>query len=141
MPELYERILAQHATLPPIPVHPFQSAAAEWARGRITSQQANAIVEAVSGEPLGTTGQTEALDLVESVTSISVPAAPGPLGGSPTTAQIAAYGRAMADHVKGLAERQRRTQEIDQVLLLMDVQVSPYDDPAAVRTRLGVPTR
>lgn len=115
MPELYERLGGVHATLPKIPVHAFQAAAAEWARGNITGVQANAIVTATSGQALGATGQQEAQDLVDTV----IPGA---------TALLK-------------AERALRIQEIDQVLLLVDARVAPYNDPAAVRTRLGVLTR
>jgi anti-sigma factor ChrR (cupin superfamily) len=50
-----------------IPVHPFQSALAEFARGRITGAQAQAIISAVAGEPLSPSEVTEAQALLATI--------------------------------------------------------------------------
>jgi hypothetical protein len=115
MPSLYERLTGVHPDRPKIPVHQFQSIAAEWARSNITGQQALAAIEAVSGVGLDATEQLEAQDLVATV----------PTG---NTADLR-------------AQRALRMLEIDQVLLLADAHVPPYNTTAAIRTRLGVPTR
>jgi lysozyme family protein len=117
MASLYERLMGAHPDRPKIPVHQFQSIAAEWARGNLTGPQALAYVEQLSGVTLDATEQAEAQDLVATVTAIP----------SGTAA--------------GLAQRALRIQEIDQVLLLAETRIAPYDTPAAVRARLGVPTR
>jgi hypothetical protein len=122
MASLYERLMGAHPDRPKIPVHQFQSIAAEWARGNVTGPQANTYVEQVSGVSLDATEQQEAQDLVDTVLAI-------PVTGSAT---------AIAD---GRARRALRIQEIDQVLLLAETRIAPYDTPAAVRARLGVPTR
>jgi hypothetical protein len=101
-----------------IPIHYFQSIIAEWARGNITGTQAQDGVTAMSGAPLLAGEVTEATALVTSITSI-------PVTGSAT--QIA----------DGRARRALRAQEIDQVLLLADGRIAPYDVPANVKTRLG----
>lgn len=101
-----------------IPIHSFQAIIAEWARGNITGAQAQAALEQSSGAPLTAGEVTEATNLVSSITSI-------PVTGS--AAQIA----------DGRARRALRAQEIDQVLLLADGRLAPYDDPATVKTRLG----
>jgi hypothetical protein len=116
MASLYERLMGQHQSRPKIPVHQFQSLAAEWARGSITGAQANTAVAVLSeGVGLDATEQVEAQDLVSTV---------------PT-------GNTAGDK----ADRALRIQVIDQVLLLADTSVAPYDTPQAVRDRLGVPTR
>lgn len=104
-----------HATRPKIPIHQFQSIAAEWARGNMTGTQANTAIQIVSGIGLDATEQTEAQDLVTTVpTGITV---------------------------DNKADRALRLQEIDHVLLIADTGLPPLNTPAAVRTRLGVPTR
>ena len=113
---LYERLMGVED--PRIPVHQFQAAAAEWARGSITGAQANTLI-AATGAPLTGPEQTEAQALVNTVTSI-------PITGSAT---------AQAD---GRARRALRMFEIDQVLMLAELRTAPYDTAAAVRTRLGV---
>jgi hypothetical protein len=112
MASLYERLMGLHPTRPKIPVHQFQSLAAEWARGQITGVQANAAILQCSGVGLDATEQLEAQALVDTV----------PVG---TTADLK-------------ADRALRVQVIDQVLLLADQGLPPYDTAAAVRTRLGV---
>lgn len=107
---LYERILRLEE--PRLPVHAFQSVAAEWARGRITGTEANAIIGALTGAPLDATAQQEAVALVNTV----------PTGS--TTANK--------------ADRALRLNEIDQVLLLADAKAPGYDTVAALKTRLGV---
>jgi len=107
---LIERLIG--GTENKIPVHQFQAIAAEWARGKITSQQAQAAVAICSGGGLTPEEVTEALALIATV---------------PT-------GTTDADKIA----RVLRLQEIDQVLLMVDAGLPPYDDPAAVRTRLGI---
>jgi hypothetical protein len=109
---LYERILGVDATNPKIPVHAFQALAAQWAKGKITSQQAQAGVTKISGAPLTAGEVTEVNALVASV----------PTGTS--SAQQAARALRMA--------------EIDQILLLADAQIAPYDTPAGIRAGLGL---
>lgn len=119
MAGLYERLTGTHPTRRKIPVHQFQSITAEWARGNATGAQAQAMIAGLSGDPLDATEQLEAQDLVATV----------PTGA--TTANQAA--------------RALRLLEIDQVLMLSEVTVrqglAPLDTTAAVRARLGVPTR
>jgi hypothetical protein len=95
-----------------VPVHAFQSVISEWARGRITGPQANAIIEHVSGAPLTVPEQTEAQALVASI----------PVG---TTAA-------------NKADRAMRLFEIDQILLLADSAAPGYATPTEVKTKLGV---
>lgn len=126
---LYLRLLGTDPVNPKIPIHAFQALAAEWARGNLTAAQANTIVGilcqvsnpdgSVTPKPLTAAEQTEAQTLVTTVTSI-------PITGSAT---------AIAD---GRARRALRIQEIDQVLLLVDTKIAPYDTEAAIKTRLGV---
>jgi hypothetical protein len=98
---------------PKLPVHAFQATAAEWARSQMSGAQAQTAIAAVSqGTNLNVAEQAEAQALVNSV----------PVGS--TTAIQAA--------------RALRLIEIEQVLLMVDQRVPPYDSPAAVRTRLGL---
>lgn len=122
MGELYERILGEHPTLGKIPVHAFQAAAGEWAEGSITGAEAQAIIEFLSGNPLGATAVTEVQDLVATVTSIA-------LSGSAT---------AIAD---ARARRAERKAKIDRVLLLADTHAPGYNTAAAIIAKLGVPAR
>jgi len=101
-----------------IPTHSFQSIIAEWARGNFTGAQAQAAIEQSSGAPLTPGEITEATNLVTTITSI-------PVTGS--AAQIA----------DGRARRALRAMEIDQVLLMADARLAPYDNPATLKTRLG----
>lgn len=118
---LYERLLGQDPARPKIPVHAFQSIAAEWARGKLTGAEANAAVAAVAGGVgLDAAEQADAQTLVGTVTSI-------PITGSAT---------AIAD---GRARRALRVQEIDQVLLIADAGgVAGYTTAAEVKAKLGV---
>jgi hypothetical protein len=109
---LYLRLLGTDPVNPKIPIHQFQALAAEWARGRITGAQANAGITQVSGAPLTAAEQTEAQALVNTV----------PVG---TTTAIQ-------------AARAQRMLEIDQVFLLVDSRIAPYDNEAAIKARLGV---
>jgi hypothetical protein len=113
MASLYERLMGVHATRPKIPVHQFQALASEWARTQITGAQANVGITSISGIGLDSTEVTEAQDLLA-----TVPTGPG-----------------------SEAARALRMLEIDQILLLADLRVPPYDNPDTVRTRFGVPTR
>lgn len=97
---------------PRIPVHQFQAIAAERARGNISPAQAQAAIEASSGAPLDSGEVAEALALIATV----------PTGST-------------ADEK---ASRALRLFEIDQVLLMASQQLAPYNDPAVVRTRLGL---
>lgn len=107
---LIERLMALE--LPRLPAHQFQSIAAEWARGNLTGTQAQTAITAISGQPLTAEEVTEAQALVATV----------PSG---TTAA-------------NKADRALRLLEIDQVLLMASALVPPYDNPATVRTRLGI---
>lgn len=107
---LIERLMGIES--PKIPVHQFQSILAEWARGNMTGQQALDAVIFLSGSGLNAGEIAEAQTLVNSV----------PTG---TTSLLK-------------AERALRIQEIDQVFLLVDIQCPPYNNPATVRTRLGI---
>lgn len=111
---LYDRLLGIDGANPKIPVHQFQSIAAEWARGNMTGVQANAAIAdpKCSGAPLTAAEQTEAQTLVNTV----------PVG---TTTALK-------------ADRALRLLEIEQVLNLVDLRLPPYDTVAAVKTRLGV---
>ena len=109
---LYDRILGIDAANPKIPVHAFQALAALWAKGKITGAQAQAGIEKVSGAPLTAAEITEINALVASVPSGN------------TTAQQAA--------------RSLRMSEIDQILLLADSQIAPYDTANGIRTGLGL---
>lgn len=117
MPFLYERLMGyspaeyQAAGLAvdargKLSVHAFESAAAEWVRGNMTGAQAT------SAFALNTTEQTEAQDVVATVTG------------------LAAAG-----------DRALQILAIAQVLMLAEGRIAPYTTAAAVRTRLGVPTR
>lgn len=115
MAELVERLMGVNTDgRRKVPIHQFQAAAAEWARGRMTAAQAIAMFELTAAE------QTEAQALVATVTSIA----------------IAGTAVQQAD---ARARQALRMQEIDHVLLLAEAQVAPYDTPAKVRTRLGLP--
>jgi len=107
---LIERLMGLET--PKVSVHQFQAIAAEWARGNISAVQAQAAITALSGVGLDAAAQAEALALVATV----------PTG--TTTANK--------------ADRALRLLEIDQVLLIVDARVPPYNDPAVVRARLGI---
>lgn len=113
---LYDRLMgrddAGNLVANKIPIHQFQAAAAEWARGRITGAQANTIIQTVSGAALDAGEQAEAQTLVNTVQ-------PGT-----TTANK--------------ADRAMRWFEIDQILMLADSNVPGYDTPTAVKAKLGV---
>lgn len=109
---LYLRLLGNDPNNPRIPIHGFQSIVAEWARGNITTQQAQDGIAHISGAPLTAAEQTEANTL-----RLTVPT-------GTTTANK--------------ADRALRLLEIDQVLLLVDHEVAPYNTETAIKTRLGV---
>ncbi len=111
---LIERLMGidEEVNGPKIPVHAFQAISSEWARGRITADQANTAVIHNSGQGLSAAERAEAQALVSTVP-----------GGSTTAQQV---------------QRALRQIEIDQVLLLADNQTPPYDTAAAVRARLGL---
>lgn len=109
---LYERLLGVDPDRPKIPIHSFQAITAQWAKGGMTVAQARAGITLVSGMPLTAAEEAEVQTLVNSV----------PTGG--TTAQQAARALRMA--------------EIDQVLLLADAAVPPFDTVAGIRARLGI---
>lgn len=107
---LIERLMGLEE--PKIPIHQFQSLCAEWARGNITGAQAQAAITALTGTPLDGAAQTEAAALVATV----------PTGVT----------------TDNKADRALRLQIIDQVLLIADSRIPPYDTAAAVRARLGI---
>lgn len=109
---LVERLMGIDAR-PKIPVHGFQAVLAEWARGNLTGAQAQAAIASLSGGVNLDAGETaEAQTLVNSVPT-----------GSTAAAQAA---------------RALRIIEMDQVWLLADAAVPPYNTAAAIRTRLGL---
>jgi phage tail sheath gpL-like len=114
---LYPRLIGLEA--PKIPVHAFQAVAGEWARGKLTANQANAAVAAVSGAGLAGAEITDATALVATVTAI-------PITG--TAVQVA----------DGRARRAARVTEIDQCLLLADAGAPGYSTEAELRAKLGV---
>lgn len=117
---LYDRLMGLDLDRPKIPIHVFQSVAAEWARGKLTGVEANAVITAVcGGTGLDAQEQADAQTLVNTVTSI-------PVNGS--AAQIA----------DGRARRALRAQEIDQVLLIAETRPPGYSTAAEVKTKLGV---
>lgn len=109
---LYERILEIDPVNPKIPIHAFQAIVAQWAKGGMTLAQARDGITIISGAPLTAAEEAEVQTLVNSV----------PTGG--TTANQAA--------------RSLRMAEIDQVLLLADSKVPPFDTVAGIKARLGV---
>jgi hypothetical protein len=109
---LIERLMGLDLNRTKIPIHQFQSIAAEWARGQITGAQANTGITTVAGQGLDAAEQAEAQALVNTIPS------------GATTANK--------------ADRALRLSEIDQVLLLAEMRVPPYDTAAAVRARLGL---
>jgi hypothetical protein len=72
----YERLLgndeAGAAVEFKIPLHAFEGLVAEFARGRLTGAQANALVEALSGAPLAGAEITEATTLYATITGSAV---------------------------------------------------------------------
>lgn len=104
---------------PKIPVHSGQALLALWARGDITGAQAQTAINGLSGEALRAVDITEAQTLVATVTSISV----------------AGSAAAIAD---GKATRALRLKKIDDILLVAEMRVVPFDTPSAVRTQLGI---
>jgi hypothetical protein len=109
---LYERLLGIDPVGTKIPIHTFQAMVSQWAKGGLTLAQARQAVVIVSGVALTSAEEAEVQTLVNSV----------PTGN--TTANQAA--------------RALRMMEIDQVLLLADNHIPPYDTPAGIRARLGV---
>lgn len=68
---LYERLAGvgnDPDTEPKIPVHLFTATLAEFARGRITGAQAQAIINAATGAPLSAAEVTEAQALLATIT-------------------------------------------------------------------------
>lgn len=63
---LYDRIMGLGGDK--IPVHQFQSTLAEFARGRLTGERAQAVINASSGSPLSASEITEAQTLLATVT-------------------------------------------------------------------------
>jgi hypothetical protein len=142
MADLVERLMGIHPTRPKIPVHGFQAILAEWADGTLTGAQAQAAIDSLSGEALAPTEVTEAQALLATVTSIAVPAAP-------TGTVNAAYANTQALRAAGKADRTRRAQKIDGVLLLADqagvdeqtgapLGVPGYRTATEVRAKLGI---
>jgi hypothetical protein len=84
---LYDRLLGLSGDK--IPVHQFQATLAEYGRSRLTGQQAQAIIDSISGTPLTAGEVTEAQALLATVTGSA-------------TARLARV--AEIDHVLMLAE-------------------------------------
>lgn len=106
---LYERLMGWTEADRKIPVHQFTATMCEFGRSRLTGAQAQAIINAISGEPLDAASVTEATTLLATITSAGN-----------ATARLA------------------RAREIDDALLLAETRAPGYDTPALVRTRLGV---
>lgn len=106
---LYQRLLGVE---PKIPLHQFQAIVAQWAKGGMTLAQARAGITFLTGVALTPAEEAEVQTLVNTV----------PTGA--TTANQAARALRMA--------------EIDQVLLLADAKVPPFDTEAGIKARLGV---
>jgi hypothetical protein len=104
---LYARILGVDGAAK-VPVHSFVATLGEFARGRMTGAQAQAAIEAVSGEPLAPDEVTTAQGILASVTSA---------------------GNATA--------RVLRAIEVNDVLLLGEAGAA-YTTPAAMADRIGV---
>jgi hypothetical protein len=113
---LYQRLLG--TAEPKIPIHAFQSVMGEWARGKLTGAQAQAVIGAISGAPLDAAEQADAQALVATITSI-------PVTGS------------QAAQADGRAQRAMKVHEIDQVLLLADAFAPGYSTEAELRQKLG----
>jgi len=106
---LIERLMAIES--PRIPIHQFQALQAEWVRGNITSAQCQDAIILLTGTAL----DSAAAEVVALVATV-------PVG---TTSAIK-------------ADRALKLLDIDQVLLLAEQHIVPYDTPAAVRIRLGL---
>lgn len=120
MGELYERILGMHPTKPKIGVHALEAIIAEQRRGALTVAQADGILATEYGGGLGAgvgdeAGRQEVVDLLATIPT-----------GTTTTNRL---------------DRLERILQIEQVFLLADLRLAPYDTAAALRTRMGVPTR
>lgn len=102
-----------------IPGHLFPAVAMEWADGALTDAQANAIFLRVTGLGLDSQEATDARTIVDTVRSI-------PVTGS------------QASRAEGIARRAMRIHQIQAVLEFAHGRVPPYDDPAFVRSRLGL---
>jgi hypothetical protein len=116
---LYTRLLDLEPSRPKIPVHLFQATLAEWARGKLSDAQAQAIISAAGGVPLNASEAADATAIKNLVTSI-------PVSGSAA---------AQAD---GRAQRAMKVQEIDAVFLLMDARAAGYDTEAGIKAKLGI---
>ena len=64
---LYERLMGLDVA-PKIQVHQFQATVGEFARGRLTLAQAQAVIDTLSGAPLSASEITEAQTLLGTVT-------------------------------------------------------------------------
>ena len=168
MGQLYERILSDAIAPNPPRLslgHWFEDLMGEYGAGDITGPAVTAAFEQLTGlviadvPPMG----QEILDLVESVTNIPVPAIPNgltkpnPPAVGANVATVRTYSIAVSDYAEaasnraviaaaraeGLALRAHKIRRIKQILTLATrrTPITGYDTPAALRTRLGVPTR
>jgi hypothetical protein len=128
---LVERLMGIDPDRPKIPVHGFEAVLGEWADGTLTNAQAQAAIDAISGEPLSADEVTEATAIKNTVTNIPVPAAP-------TGTVNATFANTQALRAQGMAQRNRRAHKIGQILLLVDARAPGYDTPALVRAKLGI---
>lgn len=101
--------LGDDVVSPKIPVHQFVAVMGEYGIGAITQQEAQAIVDALSGAPLSPSEVSEAGVLLATVNN----------AGS-ATAKLA------------------RVSRIDRALLLAEQRVAGYSTPAEVKNKLGV---
>lgn len=105
---LYDRLLGI-GDADKIPVHQFQATLAEFGRGRLTGQQAQTIINAISGSPLLADEVTDAQAPLTTITSAS-----------------------------GAMAKLARVAEIDHVLMLAEALAPGYNTPALIKARLGV---
>lgn len=118
---LIERVMG--IVEPRIPMHQLMGIIAEWARGQITGQQAqNAIIQC------SRVNSTEGAAVVAALQPDDITEAQNLLATIPT-----------GGTVENKADRALREAEIRQVLTMAATLLPPYDAPAAVRSRLGLP--
>lgn len=121
MGELYERLLDVHPTKGKIAAHALLALVGEQRRGALTTAQAQNILMLEYGGALGTdatgsnAGMQELVDLLGTVQT-----------GATTGNQLS---------------RLARLAEVQDVLLLADLRITPYATPVELRTRFGVPDR
>lgn len=146
MGELYEGILSDGLIDQGQPqriktAYWFEALLAEWAAGNITGSEAQSVFESMTGRTMSATLIQECQDIVATVTNISLPALPSPPG-SPTAANVSTYATNIRNRAEALVQREQQIRRIRQILCLAALRNVPgYNTAAALRTKLGVPTR